>query len=57
MPFGQAKGKKQKKNKGGKKGGAKDAPGFKNMLRPLRQRGIVDAVIGEFNPSDQAHIR
>lgn len=44
--FGQAKGKKNKK-KGGKKGGKGDAPGFKNMLRPLRPRGMVDAVIGE----------
>ncbi|BEI96979.1 hypothetical protein CcaverHIS631_0205680 [Cutaneotrichosporon cavernicola] len=50
--FGQAKGKKSKK-KGGKKAGKQDTPGFKNMLRPLRPRGMVDAVIDDIKETNE----
>lgn len=46
--FGQGKSKKQKKQgKAGAADAAKNNPGWSNILRPLKRRPIVDAVIGE----------
>lgn len=44
--FGQAKS-KRKKGKGDKGEAARNNPGWSNILRPLKQRPILDAVIGE----------
>lgn len=46
--FGQAKS-KRKKSKGDKgDGGSRNNPGWKNILRPLKARPILDAVIGVY---------
>jgi len=49
--FGQARGKKNKRK--GKDGaeGVKQNPGWRNVLRPMKRRAVLDAVIGElFKP-------
>jgi tRNA (adenine-N(1)-)-methyltransferase non-catalytic subunit len=55
--FGQAKGKKRKKNAGKGKdvsaeagGEGKVNPGWQNLLRPLRRQPLVDAVMGMCYP-------
>jgi hypothetical protein len=58
--FGQAKGKKRKKNAAKGKdvaeagGEGKVNPGWQNVLRPLRRQPLVDAVIGMSSPRFRA---
>ena len=48
--FGQGKGKKKKATAGGGKNGGKgnvmSNPGWKNALKPLKERALIDAVVG-----------
>ena len=48
--FGQGKGKKKKATGGGGKNGGKgnvmSNPGWKNALKPLKERALIDAVVG-----------
>ncbi|RSH84275.1 tRNA (adenine(58)-N(1))-methyltransferase non-catalytic subunit trm6 [Apiotrichum porosum] len=53
--FGQAKSKKHQKKKGGKEGSdtPKNNPGWLNILRPLKRRPIVDAVIEDIKETNE----
>lgn len=46
--FGQGKGKKKKSGggNGGGKGNVMSNPGWKNALKPLKEKAIIDAVVG-----------
>jgi tRNA (adenine-N(1)-)-methyltransferase non-catalytic subunit len=46
--FGQGKGKKKKATGGGGggKGNVMSNPGWKNALKPLKERALIDAVVG-----------
>jgi tRNA (adenine-N(1)-)-methyltransferase non-catalytic subunit len=46
--FGQGKGKKKKSGggNGGGKGNVMSNPGWKNALKPLKEKPIIDAVVG-----------
>ena len=51
--FGQGKGKKKKATgggggKNGGKGNVMSNPGWKNALKPLKERALIDAVVGMF---------
>jgi tRNA (adenine-N(1)-)-methyltransferase non-catalytic subunit len=51
--FGQGKGKKKKATgggggKNGGKGNVMSNPGWKNALKPLKERALIDAVVGTF---------